>query len=104
MNVTIAVALIAGGSGIISAIFSGILAGKSASSGVLAELKTQQAIQNERMDAYQRQTNEKIEAYQRQTNEKIDELRHSNQAQQEWGTRIALLENDMRQIKGGELK
>lgn len=86
---TIIVGVVSAVCGLISAI---IVANKT-SEKLLHQLEIGQAVQNE-----------KIESYQRQTNEKIDELRRTNQAQQEWGTRIALLENDMRQIKGGQLK
>lgn len=81
----IIVAVISGGCGIVSSI---IVANKT-SEKLLHQLEIGQAVQNE-----------KIESYQRQTNEKIDELRRTNQSQQEWGTRIALLEAEMRRMRG----
>ena len=81
------VAIISGGSGVLSS----LIVARSTTNTLLNELKMQQALQDE-----------KINNYQRVTNEKIDELRRTNQAQQEWGTRIALLEAEQRRIREGE--
>jgi cell shape-determining protein MreC len=81
------VAIISGGSGVLSS----LVVARSTTNKLLNELKMQQALQDE-----------KINNYQRVTNEKIDELRRTNQAQQEWGTRIALLEAEQRRIREGE--
>lgn len=81
------VAIISGGSGVLSS----LIVARSTTNKLLNELKMQQALQDE-----------KINNYQRVTNEKIDELRRTNQAQQEWGTRIALLEAEQRRIREGE--
>lgn len=75
--VAIIVALITSGAGLVGS----IIVARTSSDKLVHQLELNQAVQNE-----------KIESYQRQTNEKIDELRRQNAAQQEWGTKIALLE------------
>lgn len=79
METAIVVALITGTFGIIGQ----FIVARRSQVNVQHTIETNLAVQNE-----------KFESYQRQTNEKIDELRRDNKAQQEWGTRIALLEAD----------
>lgn len=83
----IIVAIISGGTGVISS----LIVARSTTNKLLNELKMQQVL-----------ADEKINSYQRVTNEKIDDLRRTNQSQQEWGTRIALCEAEIRSLKEGK--
>ena len=83
--VAIVVALITSGAGL----YGSFVVARTSSDKVVHQLELNQAVQNER-----------IEAYQRQTNEKIDELRRQNAAQQEYGTKIALLEQRVDVLEG----
>ena len=85
--------LVVGVVGALCSLASAVIVANKTSEKLLHKLEIGQAVQNE-----------KVEAYQRQTNEKIGELIKTNKEQQEWGTRIAILENDMRQLKKGDLK
>lgn len=80
----IIVALITGTFGLIGS----IIVARTSSDKVLHQLELNQAVQDE-----------KVASYQRVTNEKIDELRKQNEAQAEWGTRIALLEDWKRRVE-----
>ena len=82
MDVAIVVALITSGCGLFGSLLGAIIVARKSSSEVSHQLELNQAVQDER-----------IASYQRVTNEKIDELRKQNEAQAEWGTRIALLED-----------
>lgn len=75
--VTIIVAIISGGCGLVSS----IIVARTSSEKMLHQLELNQAVQNEKMSNYQRSTNEKI-----------DELRGQIAVQAEYGTKIALLE------------
>ena len=75
---SIIVALIGGVCGICSA----FIAARRATDSVIKEMEVKQAVQNERVDNYQRVTNEKI-----------DNLTNRLDAQSTYGTRIAILEN-----------
>lgn len=92
-------ALIAG----ISSFASAIKVARSTSDKLLNEMKLQQAVDKERFEAYQRQMKDTIDSYQRTTNEKIDSMTRRLEGQQEWGTRIALLEADMNRMKEGNI-
>jgi len=85
----IVVAIISAGGGLISS----IIVARTTSDKLLHQLELNQAVQTE-----------KVESYQRQTNEKIDELRHQVSSQQEWGTRIALVEAEIKRMREGEAK
>lgn len=81
---TIVAALIAGITGIIGSL---IVAAKT-SNAMTQKLELQQAVQNER-----------VESYQRTTNEKIDRLTQQVNAQATFGTEIALLKAENKQAR-----
>lgn len=82
--VSIIVALIAAaGSGIVAVVSS-----FTTKSTLLQEIKMQQAVSNER-----------VEAYQRNTNEKIEQLNTAIAAQAAYGTKIAVIESRLAQLE-----
>ena len=81
--IPIIVAVITGLFGICSA----FIAARRATDNVIKEMEVKQAVQNERVDNYQRVTNEKI-----------DNLTNQLNAQSAYGTRIAILENWRQEI------
>ena len=81
---SVIVALITGACSIVVAIISS----RNTREALLQELKLQQAVQNER-----------VENYQRTTNEKIDNLTQQVSAQSVYGTRLALLESWKEQVE-----
>jgi uncharacterized small protein (DUF1192 family) len=78
------VALISGGAGIISS----LIVARNTSEKLMHQLELGQAVQNER-----------VSNYQRTTNEKIDELRTQVASQAEYGTKIALLEAEVKRLR-----
>lgn len=87
--VPIIVALITGCFGLVGSIY----VAKSSSDKVVAEVKLNQAVQDEKINNYQRVTNDNIKDLR-------DQVQSQNAWQTEWGTRIALLEAEVRQMKG----
>lgn len=81
---TIIVAIISGGAGVASS----LIVARNTTTKLIFQIEKGQAVQEE-----------KVSNYQRITNEKIDDLRQQMNAQAEWGTRIALLEADIRRLK-----
>jgi len=81
----IIVALISGGCGLVSS----VIVARTSSEKMLHQLELNQAVQNEKMSAYQKTTNDKI-----------DELRTKVEVQAEYGTKIALLEQRVSGLEG----
>lgn len=79
----IAALIAAAGSAIVAVISSA-----NTRSTLLNEIKMQQAVSNER-----------VEAYQRNTNEKIEQLSSAVAAQAAYGTKIAVLESRLSQLE-----
>ena len=77
------VALISAGGGIISS----LIVARNTSEKLMHQLELGQAVQNER-----------VSNYQRTTNEKIDELRTQVASQAEYGTRLSLLEAEVKRL------
>lgn len=86
---SVVVALITGGCGLIGS----FMVARTSSDKVVAEVKLNQAVQDEKINNYQRVTNENIKDLR-------DQVQSQNAWQTEWGTRIALLEAEVRQMKG----
>lgn len=87
--VAIVVALITGSFGL-----AGSLAmARTSSEKVLHQLELNQAVTDEKINNYQRVTNENIKDLR-------DQVQSQNAWQNEWGTRIALLEADVKYLKG----
>lgn len=82
--VSIIAALIAAAGSAIVAVISSM----NTRSALLNEIKMQQAVSNER-----------VEAYQRNTNEKIEQLSSAVAAQAAYGTKIAVLESRLTQLE-----
>lgn len=78
-------AVIAGLFGVMSA----FIAARRATDNVIKEMEVKQAVQNERVDNYQRVTNEKI-----------DRLTEQVTSQAVYGTEIALLKNRVDRLEG----
>lgn len=87
--VPIIVALITGCLGLVGS----LIVARVSSDKVLHQLEVNQAVQDEKIDNYQRTTNENIKDLRTQ-------VQSQNAWQTEWGTRIALLEAEVRQMKG----
>lgn len=83
--IPIVVAMIAG----VFSIFSAFIAARRATDNVIKEMEVKQAVQNERVDNYQRVTNEKI-----------DRLTEQVTSQAAYGTRLALVENRLDRLEG----
>lgn len=82
--VSIVVALIAAAGSCIGAVVSSI----STRNTLLQKMELQQAVQNER-----------VEAYQRNTNEKLEQLSTAVAAQAAYGTKIAVIEAKIAQLE-----
>lgn len=87
--VPIIVALITGCLGLVGS----LIVARVSSDKVLHQLELNQAVQDEKINNYQRTTNENIKELRTQ-------VQSQNAWQTEWGTRIALLEAEVRQMKG----
>ena len=86
-------AIISGVFGLISGIVSAVIVAARTTTTMTQKLEVQQAVQNERIDNFQRVTNDNI-----------NQLRTQVSAQAVYGTEIALLKAENKQIRADIIK
>ena len=91
--VAIVVALITGSFGFAGSLAMGRSSAEKVVHQVLHQLELNQAVTDEKINNYQHVTNENIKDLR-------DQVQSQNARQNEWGTRIALLEADVKYLKG----